>query len=594
MSLFYVRNDRASIPPAQKDETRNEIEAKLKELDPADPGFSAKVVEVVDAVVTDRSNFYRWSTDDTRVLKAELAHLAVNNLSVYLSRRDSLKAHQAQTALEDAKGILREEDLVFRGFTRVNPADAVIDPQEYAGVMKGLGRLAASLGAPRAADGWFAREITETVEGPRANNIGAYGKRAREFMMPIAELKALVPTDVENPLLQEVLRNNRQGVEEAMQAVLTSQPKSGEADPTTAEKTFLLPGSILNLTNLLGTQLGGVRQYVDRLQELPEGRFDQIVGAMKENHRLFVASNYTRVPPDLRKPFDELDPLVQRRNVPNMLGALYGMIQANRLVGDVLDHGILLEDGSPTESGHDLQLHLVSSASHAMTLDFEGANAVFGGAVADEIGLLLAHRNGAGDKMAAVHDVVESAALAAGNEFQLGGRRASAAPQIAFEHFGKLMTAIDPKSDKSEADWSALAKDVLSRTRAEDILAVCQESFEVGELPTGAKLKKALQAEVDENDYFYDKIGKLPTRKKGEAALDDQERGVLRNLLYMANATWKVGQVHRAIAEGDLSRVNPSERERVFNPYDMCVTAAGSDLKSFFVVAKDFFVLNDA
>ena len=32
----------------------------------------------------------------------------------------------------------------------------------------------------------------------------------------------------------------------------------------------------------------------------------------------------------------------------------------------------------------------------------------------------------------------------------------------------------------------------------------------------------------------------------------------------------------------------------MFNPYDMCVTAAGSDLKSFFVVAKDLLVLMGA
>lgn len=588
MSLFYIRNDRASIPPRQKEDTRAEIEARLRTLDPADPGYTAVVAQVVDEVVTSRSNLFRWSTDDARILRSELANLAVNNLSVYLTRRDELKARQAQTSLDDAKGILREEDLVFRGFTRVRPADAVVEPQELMGVIKGLGGLAASLGAPRAADGWFAREVTETVEGPRSNQLGQYGKRAREFMMPMAELKGLVPTDIENKLLQGVLQTNRTGVQDALHAVLDALPGGKKADPTKADKTFLIPSSVLNRTNLLGTQLAGVRQYVDRGQAIPEGEYPDVRAAMQENHRLFVANNYAHVGPELRRGFDDLDPKVQRRNVPNMLGALHGLLQANRLVGEVLDHGILLMDGSPTEAGQDLQLHLVSSASHAMTLDFEGANAVFGGAVADEIGLLLAHRNGAQDQLGAIHDVVESAVLAAGNEFQLGGKKAGAAPGIALAHIGMLMKALDPTAKTTERQWAKKAESILARAGAADIAAICKDTFKIDELPED--LVGALKKEIDPNDYFYARIDELAGDPKA-APLTEEERTLLKNMLYLANATWKVGQVHRAISEGDLTRVNPSERERVFNPYDMCVTAAGSDLKSFFVVAKDLLVL---
>jgi hypothetical protein len=591
MSLFYFRNDRAAIPPIQKDETRALIEERAKKLNPGDPGYAAALVQVVDEVVTDRSQLYRWSTEDTRTLRAELATLAINNLSVYLGRREEMKAQAAQTALSDAKGIMREEDLLFRGFTRVSPDDAKADPQVTLGVIKGLGRLAASLGAPRAADGWYAREITQTVEGERQDNIGQYGKRSRPFMMPFAELRSLFPTDVDNKLLQDVLSTNREGVTDALQGMATALPGGKNADPTKAEKTFLMPSSVLNYTNLLGTQLGTFREDVDRLQVVGTNEHPQLFAVMQENHSNFVHRNYSNVSPELMKTFDKLPPIVQRRNIPGVLGALYGLVQANALVGKVLERGILLRDGSPSEAGNDLQLHLVSSASHARTLEFGQANAVFGGAVADEIGLLLAYRNKAGDRIGAVHDAVEEAVLAAGNEFKLDGKRASAAPQIALDHFGPLMRAIDPSTKLTDEEWTARAKDVLSRARADDVAAICQENFMVGELPKGKALTEALKKEIDSNDYFYKRIDELKGRGKGETALTEEERDVLRNLLYMANATWKVGQVHRAIQDKDLSRVNPSERERVFNPYDMCVTAAGSDLKSFFVVAKDLLVL---
>lgn len=594
MTLFYVRSDRSAVPALQKENARLDIEQRAKKLDANDPGYTAALAEIIDQVVTDHSNLYRWSTDDARILRAELGNLAINNLSVYLERRQELNARKAHTALEDSKGILREEDLILRGFTRVKPSDAVTDAETMWGVVKGLGRLAASLGAPRAADGWYAREVTTTVEGDRANNIGQYGKRARRFMMPFAELRTLTPSNVENTLLLEVLSNNRKGVDDALTAMINASPGAKTADPNAAERSFILPSSVLNRANFLGTQLGGFRQYVDRQQKAPEGQFPELMSMMQENHRLFVSRNYASASPELRRPFDQLEPVVQRRNIPNVLGALYGMMQANRLVGEVIERGVLLEDGSASESGKDLQLHLVSSASHAMTLDFEGANAVFGGAVADEISLLLAYRTGKADRLSQIYDVVESAATAAGNEFQLNGRRASAAPEIAFNHIGPLMVALDPQSALSEAQWTDRARDVLKNARAEDLAKICEDTFLLDKLPKGKELGEALKKEIDGNDYFYKRIDELKPREAGEKALDDGDRELLRNLLFLTNATWKVGQVHRAINEGDLSRVNPSERERVFNPYDLCVTAAGSDLKSFFVVAKDFLVLQNA
>ncbi len=591
MSTFFRPTDRSSIPPTQKEQAATEVYEQAKALEPSDPGYAAALNEIIDTVVTKHSKTLRWSNEDARILRAELSELASSKLAIYLTRQDQMKLHQSQTMLEDSKDILREEDLIFRGFSRVSKADADVKPAEMQSAIAGLGRLAATLGAPRAFDGWFAREVTETVQGDRSNNIGEYGKRARPFMMPFNEVRGLTSSDVKNKLLQKVLADNRRGVYEALGAMVASLPKG---DAVATQPAFLLSSHVGGRVNLLGRELGGFREYVDRKQAPPPERFGELRQVLGHNHAAFVAANYTSVPADLRKPFDELEPVVQRRNVPNLLGALYGLTQANRLVGDVLDNGVLLAGGAPTEAGNDLQLHLVSSASHAMTQDFKGANETFGGAVADEISLLLAHHDGCPDQLPAVHAVVTKAALEAGEQFTVGGPGAKAAPAIAMKHFGDLMVALKPDSKLDAEAWRARAQDVLTRVRGEDLAQLCQETFGIGEVPTGPGLAKALEKEIDKSDYFYKRIGDIKPRLADEDALSADDRDVLRTMLYTANATWKVGQVHRAIADGDLTRVNPSERERVFNPYDMCVTAAGSDLKSFFVVAKDLLVLMGA
>jgi hypothetical protein len=591
MSLFFVRTDKAQIPPAQKDAARLEIEEKAKQLQPSDPGYAAALVQIVDEVITRRAETYRWSTDDVRILKSEIANLAIGNLSVFLGRRDEFKAQQAKTALGDAKEIMREEDLIFRGFTRVGVEESTPSSSQMLGVIKGLGRLAASLGAPRSADGWYAREISTTVEGQRSDQVGQYGKRARTFMMPFTEIRAIEPTHAENKLLQEVLQNNRQGVNDALFSILGSLEGSKDLDASKVKPTMTLPSKVLNLANLLGTQLGQFRQYADRFQKGPLDQAPQLGAVLHEAHRLYVNHNYTSISMDLRKPFADLDPQVQRRNVPTVLGALYGLVQANRVVGEVIEQGVLLRDGSASEAGNDLQLHLVSSASHAMKLPFEAANATFAGAVADEIGMLLAYRNGAAKQLPQIHAVIESATTLAGEAFQPGGPKAKAAPKIALAHIGSLMKAIDPSTKLGEDEWAAKAKDVLTRARAEDLVAICGESFKIGELPEGQAINGALRDTIDKKDYFYERIEEIGARGPNDKPLDDGERKLLLNMLYLANATWKTGQVHRAIGEGDLSRVNPSERDRVFNPYDMCVTAAGSALHSYFCIAKDLLVL---
>lgn len=589
MTLYFVRTDRAAIPPEQKEATRQLIEVEAKDLNPKDPGYAASLVEVIDRVITGQAALFRWSTDDVRILRAELGELAIRNVAVYLTNREAWKAQHATTALNDAKEILREEDLIYRGFSRVAKADANPTANQVLSVFRGLGRLAATLGAPRAADGWYAREIGTTVEGEHSNQVGEHNKRSRPFMMPFAELRAASPTDVENPLLLDVLRRNRMGVLDVLQSVAASRPDAKDADVTKVRPEFQLPTAMLNLTHLLGTQLGGFREYVDRLQSADLDRCPELTGVMREGHRLYTNRYYASLPASLRKPFDQLDPADQRRNIPGVLGALYGLTQANRVVGDVLENGVLLRDGTTTQSGNDLQLHLVSSASHAMVLPFDEGNAVFAGAVADEIGLLLAHRHQAGERLPELQAVVESAAVAAGAEFQVNGKKAKAAPSIALAHFAKLQQALHPDDKTKAADWQAKAKDLLARARLEDLAQICKESFPIGALP--ANLNQALKGEIDKNDYFYGRIDELAARGKDDKPLDASERKLLLDLLYLANATWKVGQVHRAIGEGDLSRVNPSERDRVFNPYDMCVTSAGSAVKSFFCVAKDLLVL---
>ena len=117
-------------------------------------------------------------------------------------------------------------------------------------------------------------------------------------------------------MFQQVLADNRKGVLDALDAVMSSLPGAKEIEPDEGGKSFLLPSPVLNRFNLLGTELGGFREYVDRLQPAPDNRFGQVREVLGHNHRIFVANNYTQVPKELRTSFDAI-PVALLQFVPS-------------------------------------------------------------------------------------------------------------------------------------------------------------------------------------------------------------------------------------------------------------------------------------
>jgi len=190
-----------------------------------------------------------------------------------------------------------------------------------------------------------------------------------------------------------------------------------------------------------------------------------------------------------------------------------------------------------------------------MSMDFPNANAMFSGAVADEIGLLspiaTTPRSAERDSRRCRDHRGEG-----GRGVDLGGRRADAAPRIAVDGIGALMKAIHPKTRRPKRSGRSAPKTCCAGARRRCRRGVPRQ-LPSRQSAEGQEFDHRLKGEIDPSDAFYKQIDRLETRKAGEAPLANGERALLRNLLYLANATWKVGQVHRAIGEGDLSRINP-------------------------------------
>jgi len=71
------------------------------------------------------------------------------------------------------------------------------------------------------------------------------------------------------------------------------------------------------------------------------------------------------------------------------------------------------------------------------------------------------------------------------------------------------------------------------------------------------------------DDYFYQQISDIPFIEETNIERRPIEIIILDMGIRLANATWKVDQVHRAAWEGSTERIDPTKRGGVFNPYDL-------------------------
>jgi hypothetical protein len=109
----------------------------------------------------------------------------------------------------------------------------------------------------------------------------------------------------------------------------------------------------------------------------------------------------------------------------------------------------------------------------------------------------------------------------------------------------------------------------LNNARVEDLTAMVAHDLGLAQRPSGAQVIRDIRGLIPKGDWAYGDIAKMKTRASGEQALKSSQLKLLNAGLRLANATWKAGQVHRAAWEGSRSRITPSERGGVYNPYDV-------------------------
>lgn len=140
-----------------------------------------------------------------------------------------------------------------------------------------------------------------------------------------------------------------------------------------------------------------------------------------------------------------------------------------------------------------------------------------------------------------------------------------AAGRVALEHLPNLLATLELKGMD--------AGELVERATFNDALGVAGSILVQRFVhPEPETVKRVLTETVDETDFFRDRIDDLSLRQPSpESALDPVDWDRLEALEFsvrLANATWKAGQVHRAVWEGNTSRIDPVQRE-AFNPYDL-------------------------
>ncbi|OGH10351.1 MAG: hypothetical protein A2857_05570 [Candidatus Levybacteria bacterium RIFCSPHIGHO2_01_FULL_36_15] len=225
----------------------------------------------------------------------------------------------------------------------------------------------------------------------------------------------------------------------------------------------------------------------------------------------------------------------------------------------------------------DIQGYLVDEAKSALgQFTFDARNSRMAKAVGLESAILAAKSTGHVDAADRLRDIFTQASEEAGSTFSGAfdetGRKLedkndiynsamSAAGQVALRHLPAALEAIG-----SNVDVQTLLRD----TDFNDVLRLTAR--ELGQpVPQGLtpeEVKRSLH-ETAKGDYFEDQIDTLPFSDKPQLTKQqEQTEQTLDMAVRLANATWKVGQVHRAAWEGNDGRINPAKRE-AFNPFDL-------------------------
>lgn len=225
-------------------------------------------------------------------------------------------------------------------------------------------------------------------------------------------------------------------------------------------------------------------------------------------------------------------------------------------------------------SNEQMQAYLVTEAKSALSqFTFKSRNERMAKAVGKESALLTAKSIGQAEVSGRLEEIFTYAATESGQAFsgafdELGkkledrgddyNRAMNVAGEVALRHLPAALETcginVDIQSLLGNADYN----DVL-RITARQLGQPAPEGL------TPEQIKQSLH-ETAKGDYFESQIDTLPFTDK--QPLTQQEEQALDIAVRLANATWKVGQVHRAAWEGNDGRVNPTKRE-AFNPFDL-------------------------
>jgi len=264
-----------------------------------------------------------------------------------------------------------------------------------------------------------------------------------------------------------------------------------------------------------------------------------------------------------------------------------------------------------TDAGAKVRQAVVDTAHKALGAPtFKERNDVHATAIGKESALLAAHSMGKPAQLERIAPVFIKAAKDAGNAFAAaftdGGKVPTGADgkptQAATDAYNSAMKAAGGVAMKALQSLDPNAVGVVKKASLGDIAALVARDLGVDASVLGKDLKGTLKGLKDtalKDDYFKDLIDTLPDNK---AVLDDKGLDTLAMGVRMANCTWKSGQVHRAAWEGNDSRIDPSKRGGVYNPFDFLKAekfhSNGADANAFaltvFEVYKDLHELQKA
>ena len=229
-----------------------------------------------------------------------------------------------------------------------------------------------------------------------------------------------------------------------------------------------------------------------------------------------------------------------------------------------------------------LQEQLVAEAHRALVeVDFNSRNEIMTEAVAEETSLLTAESIGKPEIATELELVFNSACREAGQAFAIAfDERGSKiegtdaeykvamaeAGKVAYEHLQKALEVCGLATESVDTLLKEATFDDILRLTAEQLEEPLPESKDL--VPD--QIKKSLHKSAA-GDYYEKKIDSIPFADGISNIEDDDKRKVIDVATRLANATWKVGQVHRSAWEGNDSRIDPNKRD-AFNPNDLLKT----------------------